>query len=117
MDIPYKGYTIIANSERQPDGRWLPVADLEANSRGVVTTKPPLRAAPREIRATRADADVVAVKMAKAWVGGREREATPRIPPGQPGHDARAKAPPRARRMEAGKGSRPGLQDGDHLTR
>jgi hypothetical protein len=42
MDIPYKGYTIIPNSERQPDGRWLPVAELEANSRGVVTPKPPL---------------------------------------------------------------------------
>jgi hypothetical protein len=73
MDIPYKGYTITPNSERQPDGRWLPVAELEVSHRGVVTPKPPLRAAPREIRATRADADAAAVKMAKAWVDASER--------------------------------------------
>ncbi|HSL48050.1 MAG TPA: hypothetical protein VK878_03205 [Candidatus Deferrimicrobiaceae bacterium] len=74
MDIPYQGYTIIANSERQPDGRWLPVAELEVSHRGVVTSKPPLRATPREIRATRADADAAAVKMAKAWIDAGERE-------------------------------------------
>ena len=74
MDIPYQGYTIIPNSERQPDGRWLPVAELEVSYRGVVTSKPPLRATPREIRATRADADAAAVKMAKAWIDGGERE-------------------------------------------
>ncbi len=117
MDIPYKGYTISPNSERQPDGRWLPVAELEANSRGVVTPKPPLRATPREIQATRADADAVAVKMAKAWVEESEREATPRIPPEQPGQDARVKAPPRARRIEAEKVSWPGLHEGDRFTR
>ena len=61
MDIPYKGYTIVPNSERQPDGRWLPVADLQADDHGVLTPQPPLRAAPRDIRATRADADVLAV--------------------------------------------------------
>ena len=117
MDIPYKGYTIIPNSERQPDGRWLPVADLEANSRGVVTPKPPLRATPREIRATRADADAVAVKMAKAWVEESEREATPRIPSEQRVQDARVKAPPRARRIEAEKLDWPGLHEGDRFTR
>ena len=74
MDVPYKGYTIIPNSERQPDGRWLPVADLEASSRGVVERKPPLRAMPRETRATRAEADAIAVKMAKAWIEGIERK-------------------------------------------
>ncbi len=74
MDIPYQGYTILANSERQPDGRWLPVAELEVSHRGVVTSKPPLRATPREIRATRADADAAAVKMAKAWIDAGERE-------------------------------------------
>lgn len=121
MDIPYKGYTIIPNSERQPDGRWLPVAGLEASSRGVVTPRPPLRAMPREIRATRADADAVAVKMAKAWIEGMEREgdearvltgasrpgapiekpvAAPRIPPEHRGQDARVKAPPRARKVD-----------------
>jgi len=117
MDIPYKGYTIIPNSERQPDGRWLPVAELEANSRGVVTPKPPLRATPREIRATRADADAVAVKMAKAWVEESEREATPRIPSEQRVQDARVKAPPRARRIEAEKLDWPGLHEGDRFTR
>lgn len=76
MDIPYKGYTIIPNSERQPDGRWLPVAELEVAHRGVVTSKPPLRATPREIRATRADADAVAVKMTKEWIDVAEREGT-----------------------------------------
>lgn len=121
MDIPYKGYTIIPNSERQPDGRWLPVADLEANSRGIVTPRPPLRATPREIRATRADADAVAVKMAKAWIEGMEREgdearllpgaswpgapieasvASPRIPREHRVQDARVKAPPRARKVD-----------------
>jgi hypothetical protein len=121
MEIPYKGYTIIPNSERQPDGRWLPVADLEANSRGVGTPRPPLRATPREIRATRVDADAVAVKMAKAWIEGIEREgdearvltgasrpgapiekpvAAPRIPPEHRGQDTRVKAPPRARKVD-----------------
>lgn len=76
MDIPYKGYTIVPNSERQPDGRWLPVAELEVSDRGVVTAKPPLRATPREIRATRADADAAAVKMAKAWIDTSERAGT-----------------------------------------
>lgn len=138
MDIPYKGYTIIANSERQPDGRWLPVADLEANSRGVVTPKPPLRATPREIRATRADADAVAVKMAKAWVEASERErdqaraltsalrpsapiedavVIPRIPPEPRVQDARVKAAPRARRTGAETLSWPGLHEGDRFTR
>jgi hypothetical protein len=129
MDIPYKGYTIIPNSERQPDGRWLPVADLEANSRGVVTPKPPLRAAPREIRATHAEADAVAVKMAKAWIETIEREedatpptthdepraltgasrpkatienaeASPRIPPERRVQGARAEPPPRAKPID-----------------
>lgn len=74
MDVPYKGYTIIPNSERQPDGRWLPVADLEANSRGVMTPMPPVRAMARETRATRAEADAMAVKMARAWIEGNQRE-------------------------------------------
>lgn len=122
MDIPYKGYTIIPNSERQPDGRWLPVADLEADSRGVMTPRPPVRAMPHETRATRADADAVAVKMAKAWIEGSEREgnetrvlpgdsqpgapietvvAPPRVPPEPPrAPDARVKAPPRARKVD-----------------
>ncbi|MGH7349203.1 MAG: hypothetical protein ACREI6_04250 [Candidatus Rokuibacteriota bacterium] len=75
MDIPYKGYTITPNSERQPDGRWLPVADLELSHRGVVTTQLPLRGASREIRANRADADAAAVQMAKAWIDTNERES------------------------------------------
>jgi hypothetical protein len=121
MDIPYKGYTIISNSERQPDGRWLPVADLEASSGGVMTPRPPLRAMPRETRATRAEADAVAVKMAKAWIEANEREgddarvltdasrssapienaiASPRIPPEHRVQDARIKAPPRARKVD-----------------
>lgn len=123
MDIPYKGYTIVPSSERQPDGRWLPVAELAANHRGDVTPKPPLRAAPRETRATRADADTVAVKMAKAWIETIEREETSSAPashavprtvtspprpsapigniPSEPrGQAARAEAPPRARGIE-----------------
>lgn len=84
MDVPYRGYTIIPNSERQPDGRWLPVAELELSERGVVTPKPPLRATALETRATRGDADVAAVKMAKAWIDATEREgsaAQPGLPP------------------------------------
>lgn len=103
MDIPYKGYTITPNSERQPDGRWLPVADLEATNRGVVTAKPPLRATPREAKATRADADAGAVKMAKAWIDAIERQDDQ-----APVEEARlpaapVKAPPRAKRIEAEK--------------
>jgi hypothetical protein len=130
MDIPYKGYTIMPNSERQPDGRWLPVVDLEADNRGVVTPKPSLRATPLEVRATRADADAVAVKMAKAWIETIERAAvagapatddearalagaprpsapignavaSPRIPSGHRGQDVRAEPPRRARGIEA----------------
>jgi hypothetical protein len=121
MDIPYKGYTIIPNSERQPDGRWLPVADLEADSRGVMTPRPALRAMPQEIRATRADADAVAVKMAKAWIEGSEREgdearvrtgasrpgapienpvAAPRVPPEPRVPEARVKILPRVRKVD-----------------
>ena len=124
MDIPYKGYTIIPNSERQPDGRWLPVADLQADDRGVATPKPPLRAGPRDIRATRADADAVALKMAKAWIEEIERNgdearalidaprpsapirsagASAPIPPERRLQDARPEPPPRARGIEAKK--------------
>ncbi len=52
------------------------MADLQADDRGVATPRPPLRATPRDIRATRADADAVAVKMAKAWIETIEREGT-----------------------------------------
>lgn len=76
MDISYRGYTIIPSSERQPDGRWLPVAELEVSYRGVVTSQPPLRATSREMRATRADADSAAVKLARAWIDASEREGT-----------------------------------------
>ena len=116
MDIPYKGYTIVPNSERQPDGRWLPVAELQAISRGVVEPRPPLRAMPRETRATRAEADTMAVKMAKAWIEEGEVQvlseaprpitpteapvAPPRVPPEPRVQDARVKAPPRARKAE-----------------
>lgn len=75
MDIPYKGYTITPNSARQPDGRWLPVAELETSHRGEVTTQPPFRATSREMRANRADADAAAVQMAKAWIDANERES------------------------------------------
>jgi len=137
MDIPYKGYTIVPNSERQPDGRWLPVADLQADERGVLTPKPPLRAAPREIRATRADADAVAVKIAKTWIEELERDgasrapvggavSTPRIPPEPRAQDTRVKAAPRVRRIEAEKRPAPapaetldwpGLHEADPFTR
>ena len=137
MDIPYKGYTIVPNSERQPDGRWLPVADLQADDRGVLTPRPPLRAAPREIRATRADADAVALKMAKAWIEELERDgasrasievaaATPRVSPEARAQDAQVKAAPRAKRPEAEKRPAParaetldwpGLHEADRFTR
>ena len=138
MDIPYKGYTIVPNSERQPDGRWLPVADLQADDRGVLTPRPPLRAAPREIRATRADADAVALKMAKAWIEELEHDeasrapigvaaATPRISPEPRAQDARVKAAPRVKRIEAEKRPAPaapaetldwpGLHEADRFTR
>jgi hypothetical protein len=121
VDVPYKGYTIIPNSERQPDGRWLPVADLEANSRGVMTPLPPLRAMARETRATRVEADAMAVKMAKAWIEGIERDggearvltdasragaateppaAPPRVVPEHRMLEVRVKAPPRPRKAD-----------------
>lgn len=121
MDIPYKGFTIIPNSERQPDGRWLPVAELEVNSRGVLEPRPPLRAMPRETRATRAEADAMAVKMAKAWIEGGEREggggrvlteaprpvapaetpvAPPRVSPEPRVQNAPVKAPPRPKKAD-----------------
>jgi hypothetical protein len=100
MEIPYKGYTITPNSERQPDGRWLPVAELEIVRRGIVTTSPPLRASSREMRAARGDADAAAVRMAKAWIDANEREPAPAAPSppaagGRP-RAARADAPPPA---------------------
>ena len=103
MDIPYKGYTIIPNSERQPDGRWLPVADLQADDRGVATPRPPLRATPRDIRATRAEADAVAVKMAKAWIETIEREEALGAPTTRDEPPPRHEPPPRARATEARK--------------
>jgi hypothetical protein len=103
MDVPYKGYTILPSSERQPDGRWLPVAELEVSERGVVTSRPPLRATTRDTRATRADADVAAVKMAKAWIDAGER-------PGAVEPDAiappRASQKPRAPEARAGGAAR-----------
>jgi hypothetical protein len=129
MDVPYKGYTIVPNSERQPDGRWLPVADLQADDHGVLTPQPPLRAAPRDIRATRADADVLAVKMAKAWIEEIERgEAsgrparsavvTPRTSPEpRTAPDARVKTAPRTKRVEADTLGWPGLHAADRFTR
>jgi hypothetical protein len=75
MEITYKGYTITPNSERQPDGRWLPVADLAITQRGMVTTKPPLRAKAPEARMTQAEADSAAVQMAKTWIDANERDA------------------------------------------
>ena len=68
MDVSYEGYTITPNSHMQPDGRWLPVAELEIFHGGGVTTKPPLRAKPREARASKAEADRTAVEMAKEWI-------------------------------------------------
>ena len=103
MDIPYKGYTIIPNSERQPDGRWLPVADLQADDRGVATPRPPLRAAAREVRATRAEADAVAVKMAQAWFETTEREGALGVPATRDEPAPPDSPPPRARAVEARK--------------
>jgi len=80
MESAYKGYTITPRSERQPDGRWLPVAELETVQRGIVTTSPPVRGTSRETRAARAEADAAAVRLAKAWIDANEREpgtATP----------------------------------------
>ena len=109
MEIPYKGYTITPSSERQPDGRWLPVAQLESVQQGIVTANPPIRADSLETRAARADADAVAVKLAKAWIDENEGklppdpapvEATPPAarparPPIAP--EAKPPAPPTAR--------------------
>ena len=68
MEITYKGYTIHPNSERQLDGRWLPVAELEIFQGGSVTTKPPLRGKSHEARMTSAEADAAALQMAKTWI-------------------------------------------------
>jgi hypothetical protein len=100
MEIPYKGYTITPSSERQPDGRWLPVAELETVHRGIVTTRPPLRAASREVRASRADADAAAVRMAKVWIDANERAPAPADPSPAPARNparaGRAAPPPPA---------------------
>ena len=93
MEIPYKGYTITPKSERQPDGRWLPVADVEIVRRGIVTTSPPVRGTSREMRAARADADAAAVRMAKAWIDTNEREPTP-AGASAPAAGSRARAAP-----------------------
>ena len=94
MEIPYKGYTITPSSERQPDGRWLPVAQLETVRQGIVTPSPPVRAASQETRAARPDADALAVKMAKAWIDANEREP---VPVGASAKDESPTAPPEAR--------------------
>jgi hypothetical protein len=67
METTYTGYTIHPNSERQLDGRWLPVAELEI-FHGGATTKPPLRAKSHEARMTEVNADAAAVQMAAAWI-------------------------------------------------
>jgi hypothetical protein len=95
MEIPYKGYTITPKSERQPDGRWLPVAEVEIVRRGIVTTSPPVRGTSREMRAARADADAAAVRMAKAWIDTNEREPTP-TGASAPAAGSRARAAPAA---------------------
>src|SRR6266851_3909588 len=94
MEIPYKGYTITPSSERQPDGRWLPVAQLETVRRGIVTPSPLVRATSQETRAARADADAMAVKMAKAWIDANEGKPVPVGARGEAGSPA---APPDAR--------------------
>jgi hypothetical protein len=94
MEIPYKGYTITPSSERQPDGRWLPVAQLETVRQGIATPSPPVRAASQETRAARGDADAMAVKLAKAWIDANEREPIPVSASREPESPA---APPQAR--------------------
>jgi hypothetical protein len=68
MEFSYRGYTVTARSEQQPDKRWLPVADLEIYHDGQVTTRPPLRAKPEETHATQLEADEDARRMAEAWI-------------------------------------------------
>ena len=103
MEIPYKGYTITLSSERQPDGRWLPVAQLETVRRGIVTPGPMVRATSQETRAARADADAMAVKMAKAWIDANEGKPVPvgasgeAAPPEARTPAARPEAAPRAK--------------------
>lgn len=101
METTYKGYTITPNSERQADGRWLPVAELEIVQRGTVTTKPPLRAKALEARMTQAQADAAAVQMAKTWIDASELEA---VPGRSPAPTAEAPARPAAGDPAAARG-------------
>jgi len=71
MEIEYKGYTITPNSEQCPDGTWLPVAEIEFDDKGSVTTVPPLRAKAHEARSTREEADEAACRMARDWIDAR----------------------------------------------
>jgi virulence-associated protein VagC len=68
VEFSYKGYTVVARSEQQPDSRWLPVAELEIYHQGSTTTKPPLRAQADETRLTQSEADEDARRMAEAWI-------------------------------------------------
>lgn len=68
MEFSYKGYNVTVRSEQQPDGRWLPVADLEIYYGGRTTTKPPLRGQPHEARTGQAEADEAARRMAESWI-------------------------------------------------
>jgi hypothetical protein len=97
MEIPYKGYTITPSSERQPDGRWLPVAHLETIHQGIVTATAPIRATPQETRAARTDADAIAVKLAKAWIDANEGKPVEAAPSAE----VRVPAPPRETRPPA----------------
>jgi hypothetical protein len=97
MEIPYKGYTITPSSERQPDGRWLPVAQLETVHQGIVAATAPIRATAQDTRAARTDADAIAVKLAKAWIDANEGKP---VEP-DPSAEVRVPAPPPETRAPA----------------
>lgn len=71
MTIQYKGYIIRPNSHELPDGKWLPVAELEMYHGGSTHVKPPVRAKPHEARMTKVQADQAAIEMAKQWIDAK----------------------------------------------
>lgn len=71
MEEEYKGYRIVPNSRQLPNGKWLPIAELELHHGGSVTTRPPVQAPQDHIKATKEEADGYAVRMARKWIDER----------------------------------------------
>ncbi len=71
MNEDYKGYRITPNSSELPNGKWLPVAELEIHSGERVIVKPTVRAPDEHAKATKEEADQYALLMAQKWIDER----------------------------------------------